>query len=171
MMIPVSVNKHTPFRRAFALQSSSINCSPAPDVGVVQANLPYFPQTPVCTERVKTRQQPGPGREAARPLLSNTTYTYIYIYIYIYIYDDVVCIHSYMYVHIYIYIHIYAYLAYLSISLSLYIYIYIYIYDFALASLSLSLSIYILMYIYIYIHMYCLTHGSSTDANHAANLI
>ena len=39
-MIPVSVNKHTPYGRALALQNSSRNCSPAPGFGDLHASIP-----------------------------------------------------------------------------------------------------------------------------------
>ena len=106
--------KNTPFRRASALQNSSINSCPATDFGVSQANLSkglllqrsVFSQTPVlcisistlkCTSAVSLRislvfHRPlrlfashlHPGKE------SEPLYIIWGIYIYIYIY----CLHN-----------------------------------------------------------------------------
>ena len=46
--MPVSVNKNTPFARAFALQHSSRNRSPAPDLVFLKLIFPWSSSSEEC---------------------------------------------------------------------------------------------------------------------------
>ena len=95
----------SPFRRALAMQSSGINCSPAPDLVLLELILLRV----FLSGGVSLFTDTGMNHT-----LRTRTYVYVYIYIYIYVYACIMCV----YIYIYIYMHL---------SLSLYIYIYIYI--------------------------------------------
>ena len=105
--------KNIPFAQALALQSSSINCSPAPDLvlrklifqNIVFSGGVFFSQTPVVM-------------------------LYIYIYIYIYVIHVCIC------VYIYIYIYMCLFVCWLYVYTCVYIYIYIYVYIHTYAYMS-----------------------------------
>ena len=93
--------KNIPFAQALALQSSSINCSPAPDLvlrklifqNIVFSGGVFFSQTPVVMLYIY--------------IYIYMCYTCVYMCVYIYIYICVCLFVGCMYIHVYIYIYIY----------------------------------------------------------------